>query len=107
MNLFVRRGLGAFKDWSDGPWRSKTVLTAVLVLVVGLGFWFTGIKGSTGQSETSHAATSTTVAALPNTAVNSTSPHWNGGKPFPFYVPMAASYAAGFCIGWFFRKLTA
>jgi len=84
---------------SDGPWRSKSVLTALAVVVVGLGFWVSDIKTGPPQSETSNSVTHAPTVASPANA------HWHWSKPFPFYVPMGASYVAGFCIGWVFRKL--
>ncbi|MGH7992589.1 MAG: hypothetical protein ACREDQ_03665 [Limisphaerales bacterium] len=89
----------------DGPWRSKSVLAAFAIVVVGLGFWVSNLKNSPPQSETSRAAVNTSGITPPNTASAPANSHWHGSKPFPFYVPMGASYVVGFCIGWVFRKL--
>ena len=105
MNLLVRQVLDVFKDWTDGPWRSKSVLVAVVMVVAGVGFWFYGLKSSTAQSEVSNAATNVAMAALPNAPGHATGSNWNWREPFPFYVPMGASYVAGFCVGWLFRRL--
>lgn len=83
----------------DGPWRSKSVLAALAAVVVGLGFWCSDLKNSPSQSDAS--STVTDVSSI-NSPANS---HWNWSKPFPFYVPLGASYVAGFYIGWVFRKL--
>ena len=84
---------------SEGPWRSKSVLTAFALVVLGLGFWVSDIKNGPPPSETNNTVTNAPTITSP------ANPHWNWGKPFPFYVPMGASYVAGFCIGWVFRKL--
>ncbi|HEV2435484.1 MAG TPA: hypothetical protein VG077_05745 [Verrucomicrobiae bacterium] len=84
---------------SDGPWRSKSVLAALAVVVAGLGIWVSEIKNGPTQSEAG-----STVAPAPAVTPPATG-HWNWSKPFPFYVPMGVSYAAGFCIGWVFRRL--
>jgi uncharacterized membrane protein (Fun14 family) len=84
---------------SEGPWRSKSVLAALAAVVLGLGFWVADIKNGPPQSEVS-----STVANAPAVTPPAHG-HWNWSKPFPFYVPMGASYVAGFCIGWVFRRL--
>lgn len=107
MNVFLQKTSGVFANWfGNGPWRSKSVLAALALAVVGLGFWFSDIKNNPPQNETDDAATSAPGITPPNPAVAPAGAHRNWSKPFPFYVRMGASYVAGFCIGWFFRKLT-
>lgn len=90
----------------DGPWRSKSVLAALAVTVLGLGFWFSGIKNAPSPSEAGNAATNAPAVTASGPAVTPAKGHWNWSKPFPFYVRLTASYVAGFCLGWFFRKLS-
>jgi uncharacterized membrane protein (Fun14 family) len=52
------------------------------------------------------AATNALSITSPNPSSALAGAHWNWSKPFPIYGRMGASYVAGFCIGWFFRKLT-
>ena len=91
----------------DGPWRSKSVLAALAAVVAGTGLWFSDIKHNPPPGETGNTVvTNAPDVTLSNTAGAPAQTHWNWSKPFPFYVRMGASYVAGFCIGWFFRKLT-
>jgi len=107
MNVFLQKTFGVLTNWAgDGPWRSKSVLAALAVVVVGLWFWFSGVKNSPPQVETNPAMTNASIVTPQNPAVAPTGSHWNWSRPFPFHVRMGASYVAGFCIGWFFRKLT-
>lgn len=107
MNVFVQKALGVFTGWSgDGPWRSKSVLAVLVVVVVGLGFWFSDIKNNPPPNVTSTVMTNAPGVTPSSTASAPVGSHWNWSKPFPFYVPVGTSYVAGFCIGWFFRKLT-
>ena len=91
---------------SDGPWRSKSVLAALAVIVLGLGFWFVDIKHSPLPDETNNPAASASGLASSGHVTASTGSRWDWGKPFPFYLRLGVSYVAGYCIGWFFRKLT-
>ncbi len=107
MNAFVQKVLGVFTGWyGDGPWRSKSVLAALAAVVAGLGLWFSDIKNGPPQNETNNVVASASGITLPNPSGAPAGAHWNWGKPFPIYAQMGASYVAGFCIGWFFRKLT-
>jgi hypothetical protein len=106
VNVFVQKALGVFTGWTgDGPWRSKSVLAALAVVVVGLGFWCSDIKSKPSHNDTNNAAAHApgVTASQPDGAP--TGPHWNWSKPFPFYVRMGASYVAGFCLGWLFRRV--
>jgi len=51
---------------SDGPWRSKSVLAALVAVVVGLWFWFSDIKNPPPQN----AANNPTTSAPSNTTTN-------------------------------------
>jgi uncharacterized membrane protein (Fun14 family) len=100
VNGFVQKTLGVFTGWTgDGPWRFKSVLAALVVVVVGLGFWYSDIKNGPPQSETDKTAPTAPAIASPSDA------HWNWSKPFPISVRLGASYVAGFCIGWLFRRV--
>jgi len=106
MNALVQKALGVFTGWTtDGPWRSKSVLAALAVTVLGLGIWFSDIKSHPVPAEAGGAVASAPGATPTGTVNPPASPRWNWSKPFPFYAPIGASYAAGFCIGWFFRRL--
>jgi hypothetical protein len=96
-----------FAGWfENGPWRSKTVLVALAVTIVGLWFWYSSVKNSPPQIESDKAKAKTTEPAPSGAADASpaTAPSkWS--KPFPGYVRMSVSYVAGYCIGWLFRKV--
>jgi uncharacterized membrane protein (Fun14 family) len=106
VNPIIPRIFGSVTGWSgDGPWRSKTVLAALGVVVVGLGFWFSDVKKGPPQSEANTAAASGAELAPANTTGAPAATHWDWKKPFPTYVRVGLSYAVGYCIGWLFRKL--
>jgi len=108
MNVFVQKARGVFTSLGgDGPWRSKSVLAALAAVVAGTGLWFSDVKNGPPQSETSNiVVTNAPGITSPKPSGAPAGAHWNWSKPFPFYVRMGASYVAGFCFGWFFRKLT-
>ena len=107
MNVFFQKANGTFTGWAgDGPWRAKSVLAALAVVVVGLGFWCSDLKNGPPQSETNSATVNASGVTSPDTAGTPAGSHWNWSKPFPFSVRLGVSYVAGYCIGWFFRKLT-
>jgi uncharacterized membrane protein (Fun14 family) len=107
VNLLLQKSVGALTRLaSDGPWRSKSVLAALAAVVLGLGFWFSDITNHPASAE-SGAVAAGTPGAAPSASGNAPAgAHWNWSEPFPFYVRLGLSYVAGFCIGWFFRKLT-
>jgi len=76
------------------------------VVVLGLGFWLSDIKNSPPSNETGSTAASAPGIMPSNPTSAAAGSHWNWSEPLPFYVRMGVSYMAGFCIGWFFRKLT-
>jgi FUN14 family len=96
-----------FASWfENGPWRSKTVLAALAVFVVGLWFWYSDIRDSPPPNGSGNAATNTTGPAPAGTAGASPADapsKWS--KPFPWYARLSLSYVGGYCIGWLFRKL--
>jgi len=99
MNEFSQSARNVFANWfSDGPWRSKSALAALVVVVAGLVFWISDIKPKPALNKPDQ----TTTGAPKITPLDD---HWNWRKPFPFYVRMAASYAAAYCIGWLFRRV--
>jgi uncharacterized membrane protein (Fun14 family) len=89
----------------DGPWRSKSVLAALAAVLAGVGIWFHGLSSNPPAGETGNAVTNASVTTPAGTAIAPTGSQRDWSKPYPFYVPIGASYVAGFCIGWFFRKL--
>ena len=89
----------------DAPWSSKSVLAALAVIVIGLGVWCSGLKHSP-QNDRSLGVTNAPGPAPTGSLDAPGKSDGNGGKPFPFYVRIGASYVAGFFIGWLFRKLT-
>jgi len=106
MKAILQKGLGIPAGWiTDGPWRSKSVLAALAAILAGVGIWFHGLGSNPSSVETASAITNTSVTAPPGAASTATGSQRDWRKPFPFYVPMGVSYVAGFCIGWFFRKL--
>ena len=65
----------------DRPWRSKTVRVALLIVVVGMGFWLKRTFQGTPESNGIHF-----------------------DHPVPWYVRLAVSYIGGFLLGWTFRR---
>ena len=89
----------------DAPWSSKSVLAALAVIVIGLGVWCSGLKHSP-QNDRSLGVTNAPGPAPTGSLDAPGKSDGNWSKPFPGYVRMGVSYVAGFCLGWFFRKLT-
>ena len=107
VKAFLQRGLEILTNQiSEGPWRSKSVLAALAAVVLGLGVWGSDLKNGPPPGATNNVVSNAPEITSPNPAVAPAGAHWNWSKPFPFYVRMGISYVAGFCIGWFFRKLT-
>jgi len=107
VKAFLRKGLEILTNRiGEGPWRAKSVLAALAAVVLGVGVWGSDLKNGPPPGETNGAMTNAPGVTSRNPAAAPASPHWNWGKPFPFYTRLGASYVAGFCIGWFFRKLT-
>ena len=66
------------------PWRSKTVLLALLATLIGFGFWISQGRMPEGSNETDSG--------------------FDFHRPFPGWVNFCASYVGGFVIGWGFRR---
>lgn len=107
MKAFLQKASGILVNRaSDGPWRSKSVLAALLAVVVGVGFWCADFKNNLSPGGTEAAVTNAPGAASPGLAGAPVNPRSSQAKPFPFYARWGVSYVAGYCLGWFFRKLT-
>ena len=105
MNPILSKEVGAVRGWTaDGPWRSKSVLVALLAILAGAGVWFSDVKKAALQNTGANTITNSQVAAS-STGGTPGIAQWDWHRPFPVYVPVGISYVAGFCIGWFFRKL--
>jgi len=87
---------GAATASGDGPWRAKTVLLALFVVVVGFGFWARDI--ARGRPPPAPARV-TAPGGRPASAGG-----WDFSRPFPGYARICASYIGGFSIGWAFRR---
>jgi uncharacterized membrane protein (Fun14 family) len=106
VKAFLQKALGILINRAgEGPWRSKSVLAALAVVVMGLGFWVSDFKNGPPQNHADTIATNAPGIASSATSSAPAEPQRGWSKPFPFYVPIGASYVAGFCIGWVFRKL--
>lgn len=107
MNVLLQKTTNSLTRWvGDGPWRSRSVLAALAVVLAGLGFWCADLRHGPLPGSAETAATNATVGISAGSAAAPASPHRNSAKPFPFYGRWGASYVAGYFIGWFFRKLT-
>lgn len=103
MNPILSKEVGAVRGWTaDGPWRSKSVLAAVVAILVGGGVWFSDVKKAASQNTDANVIGNSQVT---NSSGAVSGAQWNWNRPLPIYVPVCVSYVAGFCIGWFFRKL--
>jgi uncharacterized membrane protein (Fun14 family) len=71
-----------------------------------LVFWCSDIKNGPPQNVTNKTTTNAPGITPSNPAGAPAGSHWNWSKTFPVYGRMGVSYVAGFCLGWFFRKLT-
>ena len=106
MNTNARKGRGVFSGFfTNGPWRSKSVLAALAAVVVGGGVWFSGVRKSSSENADVNVTTNMHIPAPSPAGDLTNATHWDWSKPLPFYVPACASYVAGFCIGWLFRKV--
>ena len=100
MNPFVQRivspVIGVAAASGDGPWRARTVLLALFVVVVGLGFWARDVARGSAPPAPAQATASARQAASGGS--------WDFTRPVPGYVRVCASYIGGFFIGWAFRR---
>jgi len=93
--------VGAVTGWfSNGPCRSKTVIAALVAIVIGTAFWFSNPEKPTSPADPNTSSLGST--SHPGVS-ESTSRNWS--KPLPFFVPICASYVGGYCLGWFFRRV--
>jgi len=80
----------------SAPWRAKSVLLALMLVLAGGVFWVRG------------ALKSQSTAPQQTTATNNTHPRPTSGsmfnRPLPLTVRAGVSYACGFLIGWTFRR---
>jgi uncharacterized membrane protein (Fun14 family) len=88
--------LGAAAASGDGPWRAKTVHLALLVVLLGLGFWVRDV--AKGPPPPTHVPANITAEQA------ASSGSWDFSRPVPGYVRVSASYIGGFFIGWVFRR---
>jgi uncharacterized membrane protein (Fun14 family) len=87
---------GAAAAGGDGPWRAKTVLLALFVVLVGLGFWACDVAKGPPPPTAAHVTAPAEQAASGSV--------WDFTRPVPGYVRICASYIVGFFIGWAFRR---
>jgi uncharacterized membrane protein (Fun14 family) len=107
VNEFLQKVTDSLTQWvGDGPWRSKSVLAALLAVGLGLGFWCSDLKRNPSPRGAETAITNAPGVVPAGLVGAPVSPRSNWAKPFPFYVRLGVSYVAGYCIGWFFRRLT-
>lgn len=106
MKVIASRLFSGFAGFfNDGPWRAKSVWAALAAVLAGTGLWFSDIQDNPPSHLADLAVTNATGITVPSTPAVATETHWNWQKPLPGYVRGCASYVAGFCLGWFFRKL--
>jgi uncharacterized membrane protein (Fun14 family) len=102
MNAMEQKAVGVLTRWTgNGPWRANSVLAAVAIILVGVWSWFSDIQKGGPPSATIRVVTNAQNVATASSA----EVHWNWHQPLPAYARVSASYVAGFCLGWFFRKL--
>ncbi len=88
--------VGSAAAWGDGPWRAKTVGIAVLVTLLGVGWW---LRDAAPAREPVAGAVAET-----RSVESAPAPGWDFSRPLPAYVPWSASYVGGFFLGWLFRR---
>jgi hypothetical protein len=91
----VRTWLGLTRA---GPWRAKSLLLALLVMLVGGGFWLRDVITVYPSAETGQPAFN--EIGQPTTGTQ-----FDWSRPLPGYVRFAASFAGAFFIGWLFRRV--
>lgn len=94
--------LARVRSWlgltSAGPWRAKSFLLALLVMLVGGGFWLREVITVYPSAETGQPAFN--EIGQPTTGTQ-----FDWSRPLPGYVKFAASFAGAFFIGWLFRRV--
>jgi di/tricarboxylate transporter len=107
MNRLTQNRFAGLTRWvSDGPWRSKSVIAAFLITVVGLLSWISNVRSDPTWDDATNVATNTSAVVSADPASGPPATQWNWQGHFPSYAKVSASYVAGCCIGWFFRRLT-
>jgi hypothetical protein len=102
MNPTLQRASGSLAGFFramvvDGPWKSKSVLAALTVVIIGMSLWVSDVA-----KQSQAKAPETQVAEAPNApATRNSTP---ARKPVPGYVRWCASYIGGFFLGWGFRR---
>lgn len=95
---------GRIRAWRGlaraGPWRAKSFLLALLVMLVGGGLWLREIVTAPPQAEAGQPVFNELGQPVTGTQFD-----WS--RPVPGYVKFAASFAGAFLIGWLFRRLVA
>jgi uncharacterized membrane protein (Fun14 family) len=89
--------VGALIASSSAPWRAKTVLVALIVVVLGGWFWVRDAM----KNEPAAAPQGSTTSMRPETQTHG----WDFSRPVPAPVRIGASYIGGFLIGWAFRRV--
>jgi uncharacterized membrane protein (Fun14 family) len=80
----------------DGPWRAKTVLAALVAVLIGMGFW---VKGALDDQRPQSASAGVKASSNANPAARV-----GFSRPIPGYVRAGVSYIGGFLLGWTFRR---
>jgi len=101
LSLLSSNVCNTFAGWfSNGPWRAKSVWVALLVVLLGGALWLSQVsKGPAGGFNSGSG--SEYVDSGSRSPVSS----WDWSRPMPVYVALCLSYAGGYCVGWFFRRL--
>ena len=81
----------------NAPWRAKSVLLALMVVIVSGGLWIRGAlkKQFTAPEQNTTATTVTNTPPAQASKVN---------QPLPLTLRAGLSYIGGFLIGWTFRR---
>ena len=95
---FASRSRQWFGLTAAGPWRAKSFLLALLVLVVGGGFWLHDVI-------TVHPPGEAAPPAFNELGRPTTGTQFDWSRPVPGHVKFAASFAGAFVIGWLFRRV--
>lgn len=107
MNELKQKFMSGLAGWiGAGPWRSKSVVAAVLATGVGLLSWVSDVKSGPLPEEAPLITTNTPAIAPNDATVERPEAPSSWQRPLPGYAKVSASYVLGCCLGWFFRRLT-